>query len=230
MWCRYLDEAQENARKTLFEKKNNINQFIYETPFTRDGKTQSASLVDQYKRKTILFTDFCFPHVKKRLLVTSRREIELTPIENATEIIIDRCKATETELMSDPINVKTLQILLQGSVIPQVNAGPLAIARDFLGNPDAYSAVHIERMRTAFARFLQVNSQALRQNKSNIDPSQMEFQAQCEQGFAIIKKEIEGYLKGQRAPGSDTSSRGSSCASPSLLLFYIYMIPPSSHA
>ena len=39
-------------------------------------QTQSASLVDQYKRKTILATgDLRFPHVKKRLLVTSRREV-----------------------------------------------------------------------------------------------------------------------------------------------------------
>ena len=132
----------------------------------------------------------------------------LSPIENATEIISDRVQATVQELMADPPNVKTLQILLQGSVIPQVNAGPLAIARDFLGAPDQFPIAHLERMRAAFVSFLQVNSEALRRNKALIDPSQMEFQAQCEQGFAIIKKDIESYLKGGRAV--ELQSRSSS--------------------
>lgn len=122
----------------------------------------------------------------------------LTPIENATDIISDRVQATVLELMAEPVNTKPLQILLQGSVIPQVNAGPLAIARDFLGAADQFPAVHVERMRAAFVRFLQVNSEALRRNKALIDPSQMEFQAQCEQGFALIKRDIEAYLKGGR--------------------------------
>lgn len=145
---------------------------------------------------------------------THPSQIVLTPIENATEIISDRVQATVQELMAEPVNIKTLQIILQGSVIPQVNAGPLAIARDFLGSSDQFPAPHVDRLRSAFARFLQVNSEALRRNKALIDPSQMDFQAQCEQGFAIIKKEIEAHLKAGATAGRASSGVSNSSDSP----------------
>lgn len=140
----------------------------------------------------------------------------MTPIENATDILNERAKATIAELKNEPTNIKTLQILLQGSVIPQVNAGPMAIAREFLTRhgifyifltfqkifiqrTESWPQEHVDKLKSALIQFLQVNSEALRKNKQLIEPDQIEFQLQCEQGYATMKKEMELLIKGNNS-------------------------------
>jgi len=77
-------------------------------------------------------------------------QIILTPIETARDLIKGRCEALRKELSSTSPNTKTLQIVLQGSVLlrmplsffalnppltpswAEVNAGPVEICRVFL--------------------------------------------------------------------------------------------------
>ena len=53
----YFDEKELEERKTEFECNNNIRRFMYETPFTKDGKAR-GDIHEQYKRKTILTSKF----------------------------------------------------------------------------------------------------------------------------------------------------------------------------
>ncbi len=53
----YFDSKELNDRVTDFERTNNIRRFMYETPFTKDGKAR-GDIVEQYKRRTIL-TSMC---------------------------------------------------------------------------------------------------------------------------------------------------------------------------
>lgn len=68
----------------------------------------------------------------KRIRVKDRNTIELSPIE----VSIDEMQSKITELadvvFAPSIDVKKLQLRLQGSVAVQVNAGPLAYANSFL--------------------------------------------------------------------------------------------------
>jgi dedicator of cytokinesis protein 6/7/8 len=77
-------------------------------------------VAQQYKRKTILKTSKAFPTLLKRLHVTSKDEIILTPIENAIETINGRKDALQTELGRSPPNTKLLQINLQGAVLARM--------------------------------------------------------------------------------------------------------------
>jgi Dedicator of cytokinesis. len=62
---------------------------MFETPFTKDGSNKPrAEPCDQWKRRTIITTEYSFPYVKKRLKVVSKREIELSPIEVRTDFDI----------------------------------------------------------------------------------------------------------------------------------------------
>ena len=54
---------------------DHIDAFIFEIPFTKSGKAH-GEMADQYKRKTILVVEAAFPHLKKRLKVIDKREIE----------------------------------------------------------------------------------------------------------------------------------------------------------
>ncbi len=78
----------------------------------------------------------------------------LTPIENAIELIDSRNTALLNELNCTPPNIKTLQNVLQGSVLAQVNAGPVRISEVFLGNASKYADKDIKRLRESIHNFV----------------------------------------------------------------------------
>jgi hypothetical protein len=112
----YLEPHELKERVTPFERKFNLKRFIFETPFTTTGKAQ-GDFKEQCKRKTILSTELPFPYIKKRIVVKDKFEISLTPIETSTEIIEGRVNALKNEVESPNASTKTLQIVLQGSVL-----------------------------------------------------------------------------------------------------------------
>ncbi len=67
----------------------------------------------------------------QRIAVKDKQFIELTPIEVAVDEMQNRVAELE-DVVLPPIDVKKLQLRLQGSVAVQVNAGPLAYATVFL--------------------------------------------------------------------------------------------------
>jgi len=192
----YLEPHELALRKTPFERKFNLQRFIYETPFTLTGK-QQGDFKDQYKRKTILMTELPFPYIKKRILVKEKKEIELTPIETSTEIIEGRVNALKNEVESSNPLTKTLQIVLQGSVLLQVNAGPLEICRIFLGNPKEFPAAHVERLRQKMREFVLFCHAGVLLNKRLINNDQIELQKKLEEGYNDLLKKVEQYKLGE---------------------------------
>lgn len=75
-----------------------------------------------------------FPHVSARLPISETNETVLSPLACAVETISERADALHREAEAHTPDGKQLQLLLQGSVLLQVNAGPLEIARTFLAN------------------------------------------------------------------------------------------------
>lgn len=49
----YFGKLELEHRITEFEQSHDINQFMFETPFTKDGKVR-GNPEDQWKRRTIL--------------------------------------------------------------------------------------------------------------------------------------------------------------------------------
>ena len=49
----YFDEKELEERVTDFERSNNMRRFMYETPFTKEGKSR-GEIEEQFKRRTIL--------------------------------------------------------------------------------------------------------------------------------------------------------------------------------
>jgi hypothetical protein len=195
----YFDPAEAADRPNLWDKKFNNRRFIFETPFTKSGKAQ-GDLVEQCKRKTILTTGKAFPFVLNRLPVVKKDEVIIEPIQYAIELVEGRIYALRNELDTSPPNIKTLQQVLQGSVLVTVNAGPSQIARTFLAKADAFAAEHIhtlqERMRT-FCHLCQV---ALILNKTLISPDQAEFQTHLENGFNTLRSELLTIMPHAKMP------------------------------
>ena len=112
-----VEELNSKERQSPFERQFNIKRFIFETPLTTTGARYSEDITEQQKKKTILEVELSFPYVIKRLEVVKQSERILSPIQTSTELIEDRCQALHNELVSVPPNSKTLQIILQGSVL-----------------------------------------------------------------------------------------------------------------
>lgn len=111
------EELKSKDRQSPFERQFNIKRFIFETPLTTTGKKYSDDITEQQKKKTILEVELSFPYVIKRLSVIRQSEEILSPIQTSTELIEERCQALTGEINSIPPNSKTLQIILQGSVL-----------------------------------------------------------------------------------------------------------------
>lgn len=107
---------------------------------------------------------YSFPYVLKRIPVKDKQAIELSPIEVAIDEMQNRIAELE-EVVMPPIDVKKLQLRLQGSVAVTVNAGPLAYATAFLDpkRSTKYSIDRVEELKDVF-RYLISTLFCLRNN------------------------------------------------------------------
>eukprot|EP01086_Lenisia_limosa_P006376 TRINITY_DN25153_c0_g1_i1.p1 TRINITY_DN25153_c0_g1~~TRINITY_DN25153_c0_g1_i1.p1 ORF type:complete len:654 (-),score=191.97 TRINITY_DN25153_c0_g1_i1:76-1761(-) len=194
----HFDDYENKKRTSHFDRSTRLSKFVFETPFTDSGKAHGAT-DEQKKRKTILATDHCFPYIKKRLRVVDREEIVLQPIEVGLDLIVQRAKMLDAEVKANPPSTKTLQIVLQGSVRLQVNAGPLEICRTFLGSPDKYDKKQIASLRLAFRNFLKSAKDCLDLNGTLITAVQTEYHQDLTLGYEEVREEILPYIKGDMA-------------------------------
>lgn len=191
----YLDATEMEQRRTPFERRFNLSRFIFEAPFTKSGKAHSDDIREQQKKKIIMTTENPFPYVIKRLKIIEKVEQVLTPIQTSTELIEGRCALLENELNQHPPNSKTLQIVLQGSVLLQVNVGPTAICSTFLSERQNYPADDIDRLERATRHFVTLCGKALLLNKTIIEPAQKLFHEQLEKGYLSLVDVVQAHME-----------------------------------
>ncbi|XP_056646243.1 dedicator of cytokinesis protein 9 isoform X1 [Diorhabda sublineata] len=180
----YFEKHELENRLTEFEHNHDINCFMFETPFTKEGKAR-GNPEDQWKRRTILTTLYSFPYVKKRIVVKGVRQTELTPIEVAIDEMQSRVAELEDVVFTQPTDAKKLQLRLQGSVCVQVNAGPLAYASVFLDPAlsNMYQDEKVEELKDIFREFLKICYSALQINSKLINSEQVEYQEVLRQNY-----------------------------------------------
>ncbi|KAM9973471.1 hypothetical protein ACTFIW_010563 [Dictyostelium discoideum] len=194
----YLLPEELKERTTPFQQNTHLNKFIFEIPFTKNGKTQySENVTEQWKKKIILTTPNYFPYLKKRLPIVKKEEIELTPIEASIELIQKKVTILKAELNSRPANTKTLQIHLQGCLLLQVNAGPLAICSSFLaeGQYQNHNAEHIQKLSEVIKDFSKTLDFGLKFNASLTKEDGVELQKQLDSGYDNFRKKLQEYVK-----------------------------------
>uniref|UniRef100_A0A667XW39 Dedicator of cytokinesis 10 n=1 Tax=Myripristis murdjan TaxID=586833 RepID=A0A667XW39_9TELE len=177
----YLDEKEQQEKRTDFERHHNINRFVFETPFTLSGK-KHGDVEEQCKRRTILTTSSSFPYLKKRIQVMSRKVSELNQLCNMEEVDMIR-----------------LQLKLQGSVSAKVNAGPMAYARAFLEEKNAkkYPDNQVKLLKEIFRQFAEACGQALDVNERLIKEDQLEYQEEMRAHYRDMLTELFGIMNEQ---------------------------------
>lgn len=186
----YFSSEELATKPTLFERHNNVNKFIYEMPFTKGQSKISEKLEEQWKRKNIITTSGAFPCLKRRLAVKDMQVIELSPIQNSVELVQKKAQSLHTELVKIPRNTKTLQMELQGTLLLQVNAGPAAIASEFLGKAAKYETKVVGSLGSEFVNFVQLLAEGVAVNNQLIGPEQIILQQELVNGYFRLKNLI----------------------------------------
>ncbi|VDM97928.1 unnamed protein product [Thelazia callipaeda] len=195
----YLENWERRRRPTHFERNHKLYRFVYATPFTKDGRAH-GDLKDQYKRRTVLETQFwqtgfSFPYVKTRLRVINREQIVLTPIEVAIEDIQKRIRELAAATAQDPPDAKMLQMVLQGCIGTTVNQGPIEVANVFLTNvilDDHGKPVNQlqNKLRLCFKDFSKKCADALQKNKQLIQADQQAYQDELQKNYIEFTKRM----------------------------------------
>ncbi|XP_053129814.1 dedicator of cytokinesis protein 11 isoform X3 [Hemicordylus capensis] len=194
----FFDEKELSERKTDFERNHNINRFVFETPYTLSGK-KHGSVEEQCKRRTILTTSNSFPYVKKRIPVSYEHQVNLKPIDVATDEIKAKTAELQQLCASPDVDMIQLQLKLQGAVSVQVNAGPLAYARAFLDDAHAskYPSKKVSELKEMFRRFIQACGIALELNERLIKEDQAEYHEGLKSNFRDMVKELSDIIHEQ---------------------------------
>eukprot|EP01114_Cavostelium_apophysatum_P024426 TRINITY_DN955_c0_g1_i4.p1 TRINITY_DN955_c0_g1~~TRINITY_DN955_c0_g1_i4.p1 ORF type:complete len:1235 (+),score=324.88 TRINITY_DN955_c0_g1_i4:2822-6526(+) len=200
----YFDASDPYPRRTHFDRNTLLEQFVFTTPFTMSGKSNQGAIDEQYIRKTIVGGESTFPGLLKRIPVTTRREIVNTPVENAIELVEKINSKIAAELKA--VNAKSLQGLLQGSILAAVNEGPIEICKKFLKEPDLLAEDVRNKLKGALRDFLRLCEQGVAYNKTLIVNDQLAFQLALEKGLSKLRRKMERYLDGRLAQYEEEKS------------------------
>ncbi|KAM4888495.1 dedicator of cytokinesis protein 6 [Thomomys bottae] len=196
----HFDTYELKDRVTYFDRNYGLRAFLFCTPFTPDGRAH-GELPEQHKRKTLLTTEHAFPYIKTRIRVCHREETVLTPVEVAIEDMQKKTRELAFATEQDPPDAKMLQMVLQGSVGPTVNQGPLEVAQVFLAEipEDPKLFRHHNKLRLCFKDFCKKCEDALRKNKALIGPDQKEYHRELERHYCRLREALQPLLT-QRLP------------------------------
>ncbi|KAK7860198.1 guanine nucleotide exchange factor spike 1 [Quercus suber] len=142
------DEDLGSRRERIFSLSTGsvracvFDRFLFDTPFTKNGKTQGG-LEDQWKRRSVLQTEGSFPALVNRLLVIKSESLD-----------------SEGDQLP---RLQSLRRILQGSVAVQVNSGVLSVCTAFLsGEPATWlRSQELQQLIAALLEFMAVCKRAI---------------------------------------------------------------------
>jgi len=180
--------------KQAFSHSSTSDKFLFESSF---GKGDQQS-----KKKTIFETVSKFPALTSRLAVIRQEEIRLTPLESAIDLIRDRIARFQAEMNvnSKEVRVNQLQQLLQGSVVPMVNEGPIKICETFLAPEERikYPKEHIDALEEEMKKFINRCGFAIKLGNQVIEMRQLreykQLQNMLQDHYVKMKNQLTPFL------------------------------------
>ncbi|KAI3635129.1 hypothetical protein MIR68_006695 [Amoeboaphelidium protococcarum] len=200
----YFTSAELKERISYFDRMTNVNQFYFDMPYTVGGSSRGEVDV-QCKKKTVLITEKTFPYLKKRVLISATKDVDLNPLEVSTEAIAEKCEKLQSAVDARPLNLKNLQLLLQGILRPQVNKGPLEIAQVFIENVQnakKYPKEQIENLKQLFRDMFSLCYRGVKLSQQNSGTDQEEYNADLEEGYNAMKLKLDTILGDTPTGGS----------------------------
>jgi hypothetical protein len=199
----YFPKSEAQRRVTAYDKSHNVRTFFFDAPFIPGSEKVHGGLAEQWIRRTLLTVDDPMPtvwkigHVRPENIAVH----DFPPIRVAFRMIRDRVGFIANAL--DARDGRTVQQLLHGSLLVQVNEGPAKIAEVFLaerGKDIKYEA----KLARQFVAFLGACADALHfhgawtRDNTAFKPLQDEL----ESGFVSLEEKLKSLLKISITAGS----------------------------
>lgn len=191
------EEITTKDRLTYSDRSFDVKKFCFETPYNPGGGKPSEEVSKTWKRKIILCPAKSFPYLLSRVPVKKKEVKILKPIESAVDLLLTIVSRFKEALNCVPPNTKTVQIILQGSVLTQVNAGPLAIIREFLGNAANYPENEVKKIGEQVKAFIRLCQFGLRLNATLIEkePAMAPLHEEMSKAFKTLNAEAAKHLE-----------------------------------
>jgi len=119
--------------------------FLYSKPFRKEERQKGENeFLGLYLQKLFFYVQDSFPSSRCRSVVTKRVEVEVTPLENAINSVVDKTEELKTliaKYSANPqMNPQPFIMLLNGVICAAVNGGTWMYKEAFLG--DDYRRAH----------------------------------------------------------------------------------------
>ncbi|KAE9413296.1 hypothetical protein Angca_009317, partial [Angiostrongylus cantonensis] len=186
-----------------FLTHTNISEFTYERSVYEEpivNAERQNSLVNQALKKTIVKVDGSFPSCRRRLRVLSANSSLFSPLEFACQKLELKANQINAVLNDSneirPLDVKGLQLLLQGAVMPTVNAGPLSYAEAFT-QPEQkkrYGDDGMHVLELSFRKLMSACDKALQVNETVIAADQQTYHEVLLASFEAMHERLSGFF------------------------------------
>ena len=165
------------------------NRFYFDTPFVPGSNKPQGTVETQWLRRTIIETAIALPCLLHRVetIPTKKRIKNFEPIEVAYKQIKSRTKLIEDAINSN--DYRSIQQLLHGSLLVQVNEGPAKMAEVFLTKEDKRN----EKLKEAFNLFIEANEKGVKKHGewTEKNPTFEALQTELESGLESLKEKIQ---------------------------------------
>ena len=181
-------------RKTSYERNDHLTEFFLDAPFTKTGKTQ-GSVESQWLRRTIIKPAVPLPCATKRVLVTDESTVDYEPIRVSCRQLSQRINQLKIAIQNQ--ESQTVQQLLSGSLMVQVNEGPSRMAEVFLGDESKSHGKYEEKLRGLFEEFLAANEEGLKYHANYViaNPTYTMMQHEMEAGLEALRDKLSKFTK-----------------------------------
>ncbi|CAD6184343.1 unnamed protein product [Caenorhabditis auriculariae] len=193
----------EQKEKTDFWRHTNISEFSFEFAMLEDNAKKISgepSISEQVLNKTIIKVSGVFPATRRRLPVVSESNQIFSPLEFACQKLLVKSNQILKTLSAAEngrnLDIKGLQLLLQGAVMPTVNAGPLVYAEAFTKEDqiERYGQKGIEELKNAFRSLMAACQAAILANESAIGADQQTYHEVLVASFDAMHERLQSFF------------------------------------
>lgn len=196
----YFTSEERKERVTVFEQNHNISQFYFDIPLSKSNSIEHCSL-----KRTIITIPHPLPYIVKRVEVPKENikstifspiEYSIQNLQKQIDLIEEACARMKLNMNEKQhvVNLQSLQRLIQGTLLVQVNEGPKKIAEVFLGSGEQNSKTR--ELRNIFRKFIEANVHAVKIHSENIKnyPNFRDLQDELDSNLNGLMSSLQPYL------------------------------------
>ncbi|EGC35783.1 hypothetical protein DICPUDRAFT_47503 [Dictyostelium purpureum] len=182
-------------RVQQFNARNKVNVFVYSKPFKKNSGTKSQNeFEDLWVMNLYFICENSFPCTERRCLITERKQVELSPIENALNSIIQKNEELLAKIdkhqASPQESISPLTMLLNGIIDASVNGGvsryETFLSEDYLKQHPEYKEI-ADLLKASLEQQLAVTEQGLRLHATLRPPEMAAMHDKLESFFITMK-------------------------------------------